>query len=228
VARSPDRATAAALEPGLLARLSLFAYDDRIAQHISSLPEYVNVTEPSPANIQGRSATTYNLAVLAIAAAGTIGTLVLTWGLDLKACPLCLYQRTFVMAALGVVGVGLLTRLRDSALPIALALPAAVGGLGVAAFHEYLEFTGRLECPAGLLGLGSAPQQSLAMFVVLSAIMGVALWRGRRSAETGLPAIIAALLLGIALAAATVKSAPPPCPPDYTKDIDGCRPVQKK
>ncbi|QDV35571.1 disulfide bond formation protein B [Tautonia plasticadhaerens] len=41
---------------------------------------------------------------LAIAASMLVGSLYLSVGLGLKACPLCLYERTFVM---GVLGVGL-------------------------------------------------------------------------------------------------------------------------
>ncbi len=44
---------------------------------------------------------------MALALAGTLGSLALSWGLGLKACPLCFYQRTFVMAAFAILGVGL-------------------------------------------------------------------------------------------------------------------------
>jgi hypothetical protein len=37
-------------------------------------------------------------------------------------------------------------------------LPLAVAGLGVALFHEYLELTGKLECPSGVMGVGTAPR----------------------------------------------------------------------
>ncbi len=39
-----------------------------------------------------------------------------------------------------------------------LALPVATAGLGVAMFHAFLEEKGTLECPAGIFGLGTAPQ----------------------------------------------------------------------
>ena len=94
------------------------------------------------------------LALLASAAA-VAGTLWLSVGMGLVACPLCFYQRTFAMAALGVLVMGLLVGGRRGPLSL-LALPTAVGGLAVAGFHVALEARGTLECPRGVLGLGSA------------------------------------------------------------------------
>jgi len=48
-----------------------------------------------------------------------------------------------------------------------LGLPLALGGLGVAAFHVHLVTTGKLECPAGIGGIGTAPHQALAAFVLV-------------------------------------------------------------
>ena len=96
------------------------------------------------------------LAVLALA-----GSLWLSIGMKLKACPLCLYQRAFVMGVVAVFGMGVLTGHRHRVVLNLLALPLAAAGLGVAVFHEYLELTGKLECPAGVMGIGTAPQQSL-------------------------------------------------------------------
>src|SRR5436853_4078529 len=86
------------------------------------------------------------------------GSLWLSIGMKLKACPLCFYQRTFVMGVVAVLGIGLLTGGRHRAVLNLLTLPLAVAGLGVAVFHVYLELTGKLECPAGVLGIGTAPQ----------------------------------------------------------------------
>jgi hypothetical protein len=60
-----------------------------------------------------------------------------------------------------------LAGMRHRNLPSLLALPLAVAGLGVAVFDEYLEQTGRLECLDGVMGLGTAPRQSLAALIVL-------------------------------------------------------------
>ncbi|MCH8830219.1 MAG: disulfide bond formation protein B, partial [Planctomycetes bacterium] len=92
---------------------------------------------------------------LSVAVVGTLGSLWLSYGMGLKACPLCLYQRTFIMGVVAVLLIGLLTPVLRSPLLCLLALPAAVGGLGVALFHEYLELAGKLECPDGILGVGT-------------------------------------------------------------------------
>jgi len=93
--------------------------------------------------------------------------------LGLKACPLCFYQRSFLMATASVLAVGLVSRgLSTSTLGL-LALPLATCGLAVAGFHEFLERTGKLECPAGIFGLGTAPQQSLALFMLLTCVLSV-------------------------------------------------------
>src|SRR5262249_57688882 len=83
------------------------------------------------------------------------GSLWLSIGMKLKACPLCFYQRTFVMGVVAVLGVGLLTGRRHRAVLNLLALPLVVGALGVAVFHVYLEQTSNLECPTRLLAIAT-------------------------------------------------------------------------
>jgi disulfide bond formation protein DsbB len=147
-------------------------------------------------------------------------------GMGLKACPLCFYQRTFVMGIVAVLGVGLLTGRRHYGVLNVLALPMAVAGAGVAAFHVSLELTGRLECPAGVMGFGTAPQQSLAALVVLLALVGVGVAAGRHRGPA-LPVAAAAAVLGGLLAWSAVASAPPspPAPPSaYDRPPDVCRP----
>ena len=51
-------------------------------------------------------------AATGLALVGTAGSLYLSLGMGLKACPLCFYQRTFVMAALAVLLVGRLDMCR--------------------------------------------------------------------------------------------------------------------
>jgi disulfide bond formation protein DsbB len=166
-------------------------------------------------------------AALVVAAAGLAGSLFLSWGLGLKACPLCFYQRTFVMALVAVLGVGLVFRIAPPARLGLLALPLAVAGLGVAAFHVWLEASGKLECPGGLLGLGSAPQQSLAVFLLLSALSLATALRPEPPSPVSGAALTGSVVLGMALAAAACTSNPPmPGPP--AKPYDGppevCRP----
>src|SRR5918911_608496 len=110
-------------------------------------------------------------AALAVAVVGLAGSLYLSLGMHLKACPLCFYQRTFMMALVAVLGVGLLAGAARPGRLALLALPLAVAGLGVALFHVWLEVRGKLECPAGVLGLGTAPQQSLVVFALVFALL---------------------------------------------------------
>src|SRR5712692_5677148 len=82
------------------------------------------------------------LAALLVALMALAGSLWLSIGMKLKACPLCFYQRTFVMGVVAVLGIGVLTGQRHRAVLNLLALPLGVGALGVAAFHVSLELTG--------------------------------------------------------------------------------------
>jgi disulfide bond formation protein DsbB len=164
---------------------------------------------------------------LALALVGLTGSLYLSVGMGLKACPLCFYQRSFVMAVAAVLGVGLASRTRPVSALSLLSLPLAASGLGVAAFHVYLELTGKLECPVGVMNLGTAPQQSLAIFVLLlgALLMGTA--SGREPQQFRWSHVVGAALLGLALAAASIWSTPPlptaPAQP-YDEPLLICRP----
>jgi disulfide bond formation protein DsbB len=200
-------------------------------------PEFAAGAPESPATRTG--GLTWTLLALVVAVLALWGSLYLSLGMGLKACPLCLYQRTFVMGALGVLGIGWLAGAGRSGILGLLALPCAVGGLGVAVFHEYLEQIGKLECPAGILGLGTAPQQSLAVLLLLSVILawpsffrgpnGRVNWARRIDAALLKAAsTFSALILGGVFALAAVKSAPPPVIPKEPYKLpvneDGCRP----
>jgi disulfide bond formation protein DsbB len=159
-----------------------------------------------------------------VALAGAGGSLLLSIGMGLTACPLCFYQRTFVLAIVGVLVTAFVSGAGRSALPARLALPAAVGGLGIAAFHVWLEFSGKLECPGGVLGIGTAPQQSLALFVVLTASLGIAVCVGRSDGKS--VACATGVLLGALFAVGSIASAPPLKPPPdapYKEDLTTCR-----
>lgn len=179
----------------------------------------------------GNAMTWANLA-LVLSAAGTIGSLYLSLGLRLKACPLCFYQRTFVMGGLAVLALGLVVERSRPGLLCLLALPLAWAGLGVAAFHEYLVLAGVLECPKALLDLGTAPAQSLGLFLLLAASTMLGTWFGRgESVRQNLLSIAAAAVLGGLLAWGCVASSPPlppapAAPYDPVKQpLDMCRPV---
>lgn len=164
------------------------------------------------------------LVPLLFALAGTWGSLYLSIGLGLKACPLCFYQRTFMMSVLAVLVMGWLADRTQGPLYCLLCVPLAIGGLGVAAFHEYLVVTGKLECPLGLFGVGTAPAQSLALFAALTVTIVWGAWQK-------LVWIPGGVLLGIVLAWGCVASAPPmPQAPTkaYDKPPDICRPPYRE
>jgi disulfide bond formation protein DsbB len=166
-------------------------------------------------------------APLLVALVALAGSLWLSIGMKLKACPFCFYQRTFVMGVAAVLGVGLLTGQRHRAVLNLLALPLVLAGLGVALFHVYLELTGKLECPAGVLGVGTAPQQSLAALIVLLVLVTVGVVRTRQAGERHPAAVGAAVVVGLLLAWGAVASSPPmpPAPTQaYTTPLDICRP----
>jgi disulfide bond formation protein DsbB len=161
---------------------------------------------------------------LAAAVVATGGSLYLSLGMGLRACPLCFYQRTFVVSVLGVLLVGLSAGMRQTVPLGLLALPPAAAGLAVALFHVNLERTGRLECPLGVFGLGTAPQQSLAAMLLLTAPLVLDVF-----AFPGLPGPKAALvglcfLVGALFAYGCIASAGPPCPPKPGDPFLVCRP----
>jgi disulfide bond formation protein DsbB len=164
---------------------------------------------------------------LLIAVIALAGSLWLSVGMGLKACPLCFYQRTFVMGIVAVLGIGVLTGERHRAVLNLLALPLAVAGFGVAAFHVSLELTGKLECPSGVMGVGTAPQQSLAVLALLFTLVVVGIVWTRHAGESYWPAWTGAVVLGLLLTWGAVVSAPP-MPPTPTKayeiPLDMCRP----
>src|SRR5262245_55123071 len=123
--------------------------------------------------------TAISVIALMIALVASLGSVYLSVVLKLNACPLCYYQRTFAFAALLVLLVGLAFDLPEKITLPALALPLALGGFAVAAFHVSLESRGRMECPIGATGVLSAPKESLAVF----ALLVVALVRGALISE---------------------------------------------
>jgi disulfide bond formation protein DsbB len=155
------------------------------------------------------------------------GSLWLSIGMGLKACPLCFYQRLFVMGVVAVLAIGLLAGRRHWAVLNTLALPLAVGALAVAVFHVSLELRGTLECPAGLLGIGTAPQQSCTVLALLFLLVAVGAVLSGGAGAVPWRAAGAAVVLGLLLAWGAVASSPPmPAPPTkaYETPLDICRP----
>jgi disulfide bond formation protein DsbB len=189
-----------------------------------------SISEPArvPVPPQAGAATSgWTWAALLMSLVALAGSLWLSIGMNLKACPLCLYQRTFVMGVVAVLGIGVLTGRQHRGVLNLLALPLAVAGVGVAVFHEYLELTGKLECPAGVMGIGSAPQQSLAVLAVLLVLVAIGIVRSGNVGDFHRLAALAAAVLGLLLAWGAVVSAPPmlPAPTNpYKTRLDICRP----
>jgi len=131
------------------------------------------------------------------------------------------------MGILAVLGVGLLTGKRHRGVLNLLALPLVVAGFGVAVFHEYLELSGKLECPTGVMGIGTAPQQSLTVLAVLLILIVAGIVWGRKANGPSWIASVGAAVVGLLLAWGSVSSAPP-MPPTPTKayqsSLDMCRP----
>lgn len=165
-------------------------------------------------------ASRWGVPALCVALLGAAGSVYLSIGLGLKACPLCFYQRSFMMAAAVSLVTSLwLDGLRSPRACLAT-LPFAWAGLGVAVFHEYLVLSGKLECPPALFGWGDGPVQSLAVFTALTALCLGGAWAGRRAtARQGVLTIVAAAFIGIGLAWACIASAPP-LPPRPTQPYD--------
>jgi disulfide bond formation protein DsbB len=165
-------------------------------------------------------------AALVVAVAGLAGSLYLSLGMGLKACPLCFYQRTFAMSLVAVLAIGLLARAGSPRRLGLLALPLAVAGMGVALFHVSLELRGKLECPQGVLGLGTAPQQSLVVFVVVSVLLTMDVLFGERTGQAAGTGLAGAALGALLAVASCIANPPPPDPPTkaYDKTPEVCRP----
>lgn len=189
-------------------------------------------SELAPNRSARRSApAVWNVGALGLSAVAAGGSIYLSVGLGLKACPLCFYQRSFAVAAVIVVAMLLWLDGLRSARASLVALPLAVCGLGVAVFHVYLVQTGKLECPPALFGWGDGPLQSLAVFACLTMVCLAGAWFSLGAeGGGGLTAIFAAVLVGGGAAWVCIASAPPlpPTPKqpyDATKQpFDMCRP----
>lgn len=166
--------------------------------------------------VQGHACPCWHYAALGLSCLGVLGALGLTWLEGLTACPLCFYQRVFLMGALGALVVGaLVPDLRPGRASL-FALPMAMGGFAVAVFHVNLELSGRLECPRGLFGFGTAPVQSLVTFLVLLLLLGADMIEARKTGH-GIPAIgLGAGVLGLLFAIGLIFSGPPM--PVYSDD----------
>jgi hypothetical protein len=162
---------------------------------------------------------------LFVSVIGVLGSLHLSLNMGLKACPLCYYQRAFIMAAAGLLAFGMFLPGMPTAAVSVLALIPASAGFCIAVEHVRLELIGSLECPLGISGFLIAPQESLIIFAtVVAALVGDLLHR-----KVYVMQGLGALLLGLVFCTTGIRStsAPPPEPPD--SELKGCRkPVPKR
>lgn len=159
----------------------------------------------------------------ALAIGAVAGSLYLSIGMALRACPLCQHQRSFAMGAAAVLVVGALSRELRSGMISLLALPMAIAGVALAAMLVYYESQRAIECPLGVFGLGTAPQQGLVLLGSLALVLNFDLLLSGRTLG-----MMSASLLGAALAYGSVAGTPVSPAPDYAKpiDADGCRAVR--
>lgn len=155
----------------------------------------------------------FTLAALVAALGSAIGSLYLSLGLKLIACPLCFYQRTFAFSILGILLVSYATRVRTMGVSNVLAyVPTVAGGI-VAAWHTYLDMSGKLICPKGLFDLGSTAQQSLASYVLIFVCLVPGLILDVRRGQLAIPAVGWTTLLGAIFAYFCIVASPPPSQP---------------
>jgi disulfide bond formation protein DsbB len=183
-----------------------------MAVHYSPLP-----APPQPSRGPDDVSTFWTWVALLIALVGLAGTMYLTVGMGLIPCPLCFYQRTAIMAIVGVLLMGLVAGPGRSGLLSLITLPVTVMGLGIAGFHVYLEEQGGLDCPDGALvkfykdfrgdkkdddflkkiqGVVTAPKESLTIFVLLFLVQFLDLARSGGKGGFGLGGMIPAILIG--------------------------------
>jgi Disulfide bond formation protein DsbB len=175
---------------------------------------------------------------LLIALIGLAGTLWLSVGMELIACPLCFYQRTCIMAVVGVLLMGLVAGPRRAGFLSLVTLPVTVAGLGVAGFHVYREWDNKLDCPDGAIPfvykevrgpddfykkmheLVTAPKESLTVFALLFLVQLVDVLRSGKRGGFGFGAVIPALLLGGLFSAGMVYSVKDHR--EITRPTEGC------
>jgi disulfide bond formation protein DsbB len=154
---------------------------------------------------------------LLVSIGAAAGSLYLSLGMDLKACALCFYQRAFAFGLVGVLASGVLAFRNRGARVCTLGLPLALAGVGVAGFHVWLGWTAwpreqttwYLACPPGVEGLGTAPQQSLAAFALISLLLLIGSLGEIRVTGEGGAAFVVAVLLGAGAAAGSILANPP-------------------
>jgi disulfide bond formation protein DsbB len=179
----------------------------------------------------------FALIALLVSAGAVAGSLYLSLEMNLKACTLCFYQRAFACGLVGVLATGVLTFRDQGAKLCMVALPLAIAGLGVAGFHVWLGWTGwprqaadwYLACPAGIEGIGTAPQQSFAAFALLTAVLLIGALGEVSASGRGGFALFLALVLGAGGAYASIAANPRMADPKPlpATPLDTCQPTTR-
>lgn len=147
-------------------------------------------------------------AALVSAIASTAGSIYLSLGLGLIACPICYYQRTFAIAVLMILAIGVLSPLRATHHLNVLALAPTVGGMAIAMIHTWLDAVGQQICPQGLFGLGTSAQQSLTSYVMIIVPLIVGIRDDIRAEAITRSSTVVAILLGGSMAVLCVIASP--------------------
>jgi disulfide bond formation protein DsbB len=163
----------------------------------------------------------FALLVAGVAVAGSLGLSLL---LGLLACPLCFYQRSFAMAAFGMLVAGLIGKGRKSGCINLLALYPALSGLMIAGLHCYLEATNQLWCPPGFYGFGSAPQQSLAAFVLLTLTLTIGVMIDMYNDDIDPFSMFVSVIVAAGLCYGASNANPPPAMPKPENMDKTCHP----
>jgi hypothetical protein len=151
----------------------------------------------------------YSWVAVGLAAVAAAGGLYLNLVEEKMPCPLCFYQRGFAYATLGIMVVGLLTKLNERVSVATLALPVAFAGLGVALWHVQLIRNETLICPLGITRYFNAPQESAIIFGLLCSVLMVDAYQlGRPGCEFQF--VVGGVAAGLALAGLSLLGNPPP------------------
>ena len=158
-----------------------------------------------------------------IAVVGVLGSLHLSLSMDLKACPVCYYQRAFMMSVAAILTFGLFLPGVPTAAQTVFALAPAFAGTAIATLHTYLVTSGDMECPAGITDMLVAPAESLLVYVMLMVCLLGDLFHQRKYVMQGLGAMLLGFVFYTTCTRAVPKMDPPTAPYDSSKALDTCR-----
>jgi Disulfide bond formation protein DsbB len=163
---------------------------------------------------------------LFFAVVGVLGSLHLSLAEpQLKACPLCFYQRAFIMSVAAILALGMFLPSVPTAAQTVLALAPALAGAAIAVWHVWLEYAGVLECPLGRSDILTAPQESVLIYILVVAMLVGDLFHQKKYVMQG----VGAVLVGVVFSITCIKGVPETpertTPYGENEKLDGCRKV---